>query len=125
MMPPTGERIGQVCPQTECQAGIACSGLSTRARCQCLLGPRHSLLKRETTPPRHGDVGSDHTRQWVVTDMAEAFCINSYALLPIGYPMGRLGPVRRVPLTDVVFEDRWGQPYSDPKCSVFIAETTA
>jgi nitroreductase len=37
--------------------------------------------------------------------------VHSYALLPIGYPMGRFGPVRRVPLTDVVFENRWGQAY--------------
>jgi hypothetical protein len=36
--------------------------------------------------------------------------VYSYALLPIGYPMGRFGPVRRIALTDVVFEDRWGQP---------------
>jgi nitroreductase len=35
---------------------------------------------------------------------------HSYALLPIGYPMGRFGPVRRVPLADVVYENRWGQP---------------
>ena len=33
--------------------------------------------------------------------------VHSYALLPIGYPMGRFGPVRRVPLADVVYEDRW------------------
>jgi nitroreductase len=39
--------------------------------------------------------------------------VHSYALLPIGYPMGRFGPVRRVPLADVVFENRWGQPYRD------------
>jgi len=39
--------------------------------------------------------------------------VYSYALLPIGYPMGRFGPVRRIALTDVVFEDRWGQPYRD------------
>jgi nitroreductase len=38
---------------------------------------------------------------------------HSYALLPIGYPMGRFGPVRRVPLADVVYEDRWGQTYRD------------
>jgi nitroreductase len=37
----------------------------------------------------------------------------SYALLPIGYPMGRFGPVRRIALADVVYEDRWGQPYRD------------
>ena len=28
--------------------------------------------------------------------------VHSYALLAIGYPMGRFGPVRRVPLADVV-----------------------
>ena len=39
--------------------------------------------------------------------------VRSYALLPIGYPMGRFGPVRRVPLTDVVYGDRWGQAYRD------------
>ena len=38
---------------------------------------------------------------------------HSYALLPIGYPMGRFGPVRRVALADVVYEDRWGQSYRD------------
>ena len=38
---------------------------------------------------------------------------HSYAILPIGYPMGRFGPVRRISLADVVFEDRWGQPYRD------------
>ena len=37
---------------------------------------------------------------------------HSYALLPIGWPLGRFGPVRRMPLADVVFQDRWGQPYS-------------
>jgi nitroreductase len=39
--------------------------------------------------------------------------VHSYALLPIGHPIGRFGPVRRVPLADVVYEDRWGQPYRD------------
>jgi nitroreductase len=39
--------------------------------------------------------------------------VHSYALLPIGYPMGRFGPVRRVALGDVVDEDRWGEPYRD------------
>jgi nitroreductase len=39
--------------------------------------------------------------------------VHSYALLPMGYPMGRFGPVRRVPLADVVYKDRWGQPSRD------------
>jgi len=37
--------------------------------------------------------------------------VHSYAILPIGYPMGRFGPVGRGPLADVVYEDRWGRPY--------------
>jgi nitroreductase len=39
--------------------------------------------------------------------------MHTYAILPIGHPMGRFGPVRRVPLAEVVYEDRWGQPYRD------------
>src|SRR5689334_11780173 len=38
---------------------------------------------------------------------------HSYALIPIGYPMGWFGPVRRVALEDVVYEDRWGHPYTN------------
>jgi nitroreductase len=41
--------------------------------------------------------------------------VHSYALLPIGYPMGRFGPVRRIALLDVVYEDRWGQRYRDQR----------
>ena len=39
--------------------------------------------------------------------------VHSYALIPIGYPMGRFGPVRRAPLADVAYAERWGQPYRD------------
>ena len=35
----------------------------------------------------------------------------SYAILPIGYPMGRFGPVGRGPLSEVVYLDGWGKPY--------------
>ncbi len=35
----------------------------------------------------------------------------SYAILPIGWPMGRFGPVGRGPLKEVVYLDNWGQPY--------------
>jgi nitroreductase len=39
--------------------------------------------------------------------------VHTYALIPVGYPMGRFGPVRRVPLADVTYGDQWGQPYRD------------
>ncbi|MGH7155277.1 MAG: nitroreductase family protein [Acetobacteraceae bacterium] len=38
--------------------------------------------------------------------------VHSYAILPIGYPMGRFGPVGRGALADFVYQDRWGQPYA-------------
>ncbi|MFZ5779147.1 MAG: nitroreductase family protein [Pseudomonadota bacterium] len=37
--------------------------------------------------------------------------VHSYAILPIGYPMGKFGPVGRAPLSEVVYRDRWGEPY--------------
>ncbi len=37
---------------------------------------------------------------------------HSYAILPIGYPLGNFGPVAPVVLEDVVFADRWGENWS-------------
>jgi nitroreductase len=37
--------------------------------------------------------------------------VHSYAILPIGYPIGRFGPVGRGSLAEVVYQDKWGQPY--------------
>jgi nitroreductase len=36
---------------------------------------------------------------------------HSYAILPIGYPMGRFGPVGRGPLSEIVYLDEWEKPY--------------
>jgi nitroreductase len=32
------------------------------------------------------------------------------ATIPLGYPQGRHGPVRRRPVRELVFDDSWGQP---------------
>jgi nitroreductase len=37
--------------------------------------------------------------------------VHSYAILPIGYPMGKFGPGRRGALADFVYADKWGAPY--------------
>jgi nitroreductase len=37
--------------------------------------------------------------------------VHSYAILPIGYPMGKFGPVGRGKLSDFVYLDKWQQPY--------------
>ncbi len=39
--------------------------------------------------------------------------VHSYAIIPVGYPLGKFGPVRRGPIADVVYLDRWNQPFSD------------
>jgi nitroreductase len=44
------------------------------------------------------------------------------ATVPLGRPQGRHGPVRRLPLPEVVFEEAWGQPpgwAADPPGSRF------
>jgi len=33
--------------------------------------------------------------------------VQTYALMPIGYPRGKFGPVKRRPLAEVAFLDRW------------------
>ncbi len=38
--------------------------------------------------------------------------VHSYAILPIGYPMGRFGPVGRGALAEIVYGDRWGEPWA-------------
>ena len=37
--------------------------------------------------------------------------VHSYAILPIGWPMGKFGSVGRTVLSDVVFSGKWGQHY--------------
>jgi nitroreductase len=37
---------------------------------------------------------------------------HSYAIIPVGYPLGRFGPVRRASLVDVAYDDGWGQPWT-------------
>lgn len=37
--------------------------------------------------------------------------VNTYALLPIGYPLGKFGPVSRLPVEEVTCVDQWGTPF--------------
>ncbi len=39
--------------------------------------------------------------------------ITALAIVPIGYPDRGFSRVRRGPIEDVVFQDRWGEPYAD------------
>ena len=35
----------------------------------------------------------------------------TFALMPIGYPLGKYGPLSRRPVSEVAFADRWGEPW--------------
>jgi nitroreductase len=37
----------------------------------------------------------------------------TYALMPIGYPEDKFGPVKRRPVSEVAFADRWGDAWPD------------
>jgi nitroreductase len=40
--------------------------------------------------------------------------VSTYALIPIGYPRGKFGPVQRLPVEEVTCVDRWGTPLKRP-----------
>lgn len=41
--------------------------------------------------------------------------ITTYAMIPIGYPMGRFGPATRVPVEQVTWHNRYGTPFTKPE----------
>ncbi len=38
--------------------------------------------------------------------------VNTFALVPLGYPQDRFGPVRRRPVGEVTYLNRWGAPFA-------------
>jgi nitroreductase len=38
--------------------------------------------------------------------------VNTFALVPLGYPEDRFGPVRRQPVDEVTYLDRWSAPFA-------------
>ena len=69
-------------------------------------------------------------------DVKEALALpenaETFAILPIGWPMGKFGPVSREPVESMTFFNQWGQtstvvaqePGIWPSCVVCIARTT-
>lgn len=40
--------------------------------------------------------------------------LSTYAMLPIGYPMGKFGPVSRAPVEEVTWKNKYGTPFQKP-----------
>ena len=98
---------------------VAC--MEAETGCQTGLWERPSIPPSRICcwPPRALGLGSTLTSRHLMhaKEVEEILGlppgVYSYAILPIGYPMGNFGPVRRGPLSDVVFLDRWGERYLD------------
>lgn len=91
----------------------------------CLTGPRGSgasifpAVQNMLLAARALGLGCTLTTLYLIHETeAEAAMglpkdVHSYAILPLGYPLGKFGPVRRAPLAEVVWRDRWGQRWGE------------
>ena len=91
----------------------------------CLAGPRGAggsifpAVQNMLLAARAAGLGATLTTLYLIHEKeAEAAMgipedFHSYAILPVGFPMGKFGPVRRAPLAGVVFEDKWGQAWRE------------
>ena len=89
----------------------------------CLSGPRGSgasiypAVQNILLAARALGLGSTLTTLYLLHEKeAEAAMgipadFHSYAILPLGFPLGKFGPVRRAPLSEVVYADRWGEAW--------------
>ena len=82
------------------------AGSSIYPAVQNMLLAARALGLGSTLTTRHMLTRRRSRRRW-----ASPPGVHSYAILPIGYPMGRFGPVGRGSLADVVYQDGWGKPY--------------
>ena len=89
----------------------------------CLSGPRGSgasvfpAVQNMLLAARALGLGATLTTLYLIHEKeAEAAMglpddMHSYAILPVGFPTGKFGPVRRTALENVVYQDKWGTAY--------------
>jgi nitroreductase len=79
-------------------------GASVYPACQNLLLAARALGLGGVMTTWHEPVEDELKR---ILDIPEGVAV--MATIPLGYPEGHHGPVRRRPLRELVFEDRWGE----------------
>jgi len=82
------------------------SGASIYPACQNMLLAARALGLGSTLTTRHLLHGAEADAALGLPDG-----VRSYAILPIGWPMGRFGPLGRRPVAEVTYLDDWGNPY--------------
>ncbi len=83
------------------------SGASIYPAVQNMLLAARGLGLGATLTTRHLIFEKEVNKILGLPDNAETF-----AIIPIGYPVGKFGPVSRLPREDVTFQDKWGQAYT-------------
>jgi len=83
------------------------SGASIYPAVQNMLLAARALGLGATLTTRHAIYGAEVDQLFRLPDN-----VHSYAIVPIGYPAGRFGRVRRGALADIVHRDRWGESYT-------------
>jgi nitroreductase len=94
------------CLKVEPRGAGAGSGASIYPAVQNMLLAARALGLGATLTSRHMAFGKDVDAIFGLPEH-----VASFAIVPIGYPMGKFGPVRRGPLGDFTHLDRWGQRY--------------
>lgn len=89
-----------------CSGGGKGNGASVYPAVQNMLLAARALGLGSTLTARHMAFGDEVD---AIFGLPEG--ISSFALLPIGYPEGKFGPVARKPIEDFVYRNRWGTRY--------------
>jgi nitroreductase len=95
------------CLRLGAQGASAMSGASIYPAVQNMLLAARALGLGSTLTNRHMVYGDEVD---AIFGLPEG--VKSYAILPIGYPEGKFGPVARAPLETFAHRERWGQPFA-------------
>lgn len=95
------------CLQVGPRGANAMSGASIYPAVQNMLLAARALGLGATLTTRHMVFGEEVD---AIFGLPEG--VKSFAILPIGFPEGRFGPVRRAPLESFAHQEKWGTPFS-------------
>jgi nitroreductase len=94
------------CLQVGARGATPMSGASIYPAVQNMLLAARALGLGSTLTTRHMVYGSEVDAVFALPEG-----VKSFAILPIGYPEGRFGPVSRSPLDTFAHRDSWGRPF--------------
>jgi nitroreductase len=103
-----------VCQEGARQGGQVAALLAARSRGASVYPAVQNLLLAARAFGLGGCLTTAHLilEEEVKTILGIPEPINTFALIPLGYPQGRFGALRRRPVRDVTYLDRWDAPFA-------------